>query len=136
MADKAGPLVLAFLLAGFASAGCNHAQGPSLSASVETLRLSPSSADGNAATVLPACCCRVVGTVRNTSSIPVNVSLRFPATDARGKNLGVAVDYVQNLAAGSSGAYDAAGILAACSQVVESRLRSDLQIEVLGVYRP
>jgi hypothetical protein len=106
-------LVLAATFAGLLAA-CKHTVGPSLVVSIEGRRLEPSSTVPNAVNI---CCCRVRGTVRNTSSIPVNVEVRFHTKDASGKDLGTALDWVPGIAAGGTKTFDAAGIIAVCSQV-------------------
>jgi hypothetical protein len=109
------PLVLAAVIL---PAGCGeHETGPSLSFVVESENLVSTAAGGNAA----LCCCRVRGTVRNTSSIPVHVNLNFEGRTAAGTSLGTALDFVANLQPGASAPYDAAGIFGACSQVASVR---------------
>lgn len=105
--------VLAALAAGLLAA-CSHTTGPSLSVSIEGRTLVPSSTVANKASL---CCCRVTGTVKNNSSVAVNVEVRFHAKDASGNNLGTALDWVTDIAAGGSKAFNAPGITAVCSQV-------------------
>jgi hypothetical protein len=109
-------LALAIALAGMACE--NHQTGPSLSFVVESQNLASTSTAPNAASI---CCCRVRGTVRNTSSIPIRVNLNFEGRTAAGASLGTALDFVSNLQPGASAPYDAAGIFAACSQVATLR---------------
>lgn len=109
--------VVALVLAAGAAltlAACKNTVGPSLTVAIEGRRLEPSSTVPNAASV---CCCRVRGTVRNTSSVAVDVELRFHAKDAAGHDLGTALDWVKNVPAGGSAPFDAPGITAVCSQV-------------------
>jgi hypothetical protein len=101
-------------LGALALAACSHLTGPPLSASIESQQLVPTS-DFPDATAL--CCCRVRGTVRNTSSITAHISLRFHATNVEGQDVGTAMDYLVSVPAGESRAYDAAGIFEACSRV-------------------
>lgn len=112
------------LAAGLAAvlAACKHTVGPTLTVAIEGRRLEPSSTVPNARNI---CCCRVRGTVRNTSSIPVNVEVRFHSRDANGKDLGTALDWVENVSPGASKPFDAPGIIALCSQVDESKLEND-----------
>jgi hypothetical protein len=110
-------VVTALVLAAAAAAvlaACSHTVGPSLSVSIEGRRLEPSSTVPNAANI---CCCRVRGSVKNTSSIAVNVEVRFHTKDATGKDLGTALDWVPSVPAGGTKSFDAAGIIAVCSQV-------------------
>ena len=93
--------------------GCSHETGPSLSIEVKGEVLAPSSSLPNAASL---CCCRVRGTVRNTSSIAVHVNINFDAQSAAGF-LGTAIDWVPNLAPGAQASFDAPGIIAPCAQV-------------------
>ncbi len=109
------PLVLAVVIVGVIPVACGqHETGPSLSFVVESEALAPSSDLPNANAV---CCCRVRGTVRNTSAIPIHVNLNFDGRAASGASLGTALDFVANLAPGASARYDAAGIFAPCAQV-------------------
>jgi hypothetical protein len=105
---------LAAMMIGAASTSCSHETGPALSVEVEGETLAPTSALANAASL---CCCRVRGTVRNTSSIAVHVNVNFDARGADGAGLGTALDWVPNLLPGARAPFDAAGILAPCSSV-------------------
>lgn len=104
---------LTALVIATALTGCSHETGPSLSIAVEGEFLAPSSSVPNAESV---CCCRVRGTVRNTSSISVHVNIRFEAAGATGP-LGTAIDWVPNLVPGGQATFDAPGIIAPCAQV-------------------
>jgi hypothetical protein len=106
-------IALTSLMLGTASMGCGHETGPSLSIAVANESLASSSTEANAASL---CCCRVRGTVRNTSSIAVDVFIDYEATSAAGP-LGPALDWVPNLGPGDEAAFDAPGILAPCKQV-------------------
>jgi len=110
------PFAVAIALLGLACE--THETGPSLSFVVESQNLVPTSDAANAASV---CCCRVRGTVRNTSSIPIHVNLNFDARTADGTSLGSALDFTPNIAPGASAPYDAAGIFGACAQVASVR---------------
>ncbi len=108
------PAAFTIVVIGAALTSCGHEMGPSLSVDVESERLVSTSSLPNAASL---CCCRVRGNVRNTSSISVHVNLNFEARDPGDASLGTAIDWVPNLAPGASAPFDAAGILAPCSQV-------------------
>lgn len=116
-------------LALLAGSACDHVQGPSLSAVIESQSLAPSATTANAASI---CCCRVKGTARNTSSIPVNISLRFRGKNAQGGDVGVGVAYLQNVPAGGRADYDAAGIFEACAKVA----KVEASLEVQGLFTP
>jgi hypothetical protein len=103
----------AALMVATAWTGCSHETGPSLSIEVENAVLAPSSSIANAASI---CCCRVRGTVRNTSSITVDVNINFDSQGAAG-GLGTAIDWVRNLESGAQASFDAPGIIAPCEQV-------------------
>lgn len=101
--------------------GCNeHETGPSLSFVVESESLAPSSTLDNAAA---QCCCRVRGTVLNTSSIAVHVNLNFEGRDASGASLGTGLDFVANVPPGGRAPFEAAGITAACARVASLERR-------------
>ena len=108
---------------------CKHATGPSLSAVLESQSLSPTMPGD---TTGARCCCRVTGTVRNTSSVGAHISLRFRANDRSGKDIGTAVDLVANVKPGEARPYDAAGILVPCSQVG----KTEPDVLVIGLYHP
>ena len=104
-----------------------HETGPSLSFVVESENLVPSA---NVPDAAAQCCCRVRGTVLNTSSIPVHVNLNFSGRDQGGAALGTAIDFVPNIAPGGRGSFEAIGISAACARVA-SVVRSH---NVTGVF--
>jgi len=111
----------------------NGVVGPSLSATVApppTLALQPSLAGQPT-----VCCCHVVGTVTNTSSVTVHVQLAFPASVA-GQSAGAAYDFQKNVAAGEVRSFLAAGIYAPCSQIAVDRIFADRQVQVTGLYQP
>ncbi len=115
-------------------ASCDHVTGPELSAEIVSQSLVPTATAEEADPFTPdaICCCRVTGSVRNTSSIPVNVSLRFDGFNLDGGAVGTAVAYVENIGPGATGAYTAAGIFSACARI--SRVQSSQF--VLGVFEP
>lgn len=120
-----GGAVCSFGLIG--PAGCGHETGPPLSASLEEVETVPTRDEPDA---WGLCCCRVVGLVRNTSSIEAHVSLRFAVTDIDGQDGGTAIDFVPNIPAGDRRAFSAAGIFTACDRV--DYLEPDLL--VIGLY--
>jgi hypothetical protein len=106
---------LAAALTALVLSGCGgHETGPSLTFTVEGESLAPSSTLPDAAA---HCCCRVRGTVVNTSAISVHVNLNFQGRDAAGASLGTAIDFVPNIPPGGRAEFEAAGITAACSRV-------------------
>lgn len=111
-------VVWAIAMTGTMVTGCNRETGPSLAFVVENEALAPSSTLPNASA---QCCCRVRGTVQNTSTIPLHVTLNFQGRDARGTSLGTAIDFVSNLPPGGRASFDAPGILAPCSAVASLR---------------
>ncbi len=115
-------------------ASCDHVVGPELSAEIVSQNLVPTATAEEADPFTPdaICCCRVTGAVRNTSSIPVNVSLRFDGFNQDGGAVGTAVAYVENIPPGGTGSYTAAGIFAACSRIS----RVNASHFVLGVFEP
>lgn len=122
---------------GLLSLSCDHITGPALSAEVVSERLVPSVADPATDATPPAdptvvCCCRITGAVRNTSSIPVSVSLRWAALDAEGGAVGSALAYVENIPVGGQKPFAAAGIFESCSRV--SRLERTQF--VIGIFTP
>lgn len=126
-------IVVALAVAGY-GASCDHVAGPDLSAQVVSQDLVPTASVQEAAPFEPSalCCCRVQGLVRNTSSIPVHVSLRFGGVNRDGGAVGTAVAYVENVPPGGTAPYSAAGIFAACDRVA----RLDASQFVIGVFEP
>lgn len=126
-------LVVALAVVGY-GASCDHVAGPELSAEIVSRDLMPTATAEEADPFAPAdiCCCRVRGLVRNTSSIPVNVSLRFNGYNRDGGNVGTAVAYVENIPPGGTGTYDAASLFSACSRIT----RVEATQFVLGVFQP
>ena len=121
--------VVALALVAVAVGSCSHETGPSLSAVIDSQRLVPTSTQPNASTL---CCCRVQGTVRNTSSIAAHISLRWDVwVKDQAKASFQPLDFQPNVPAGASRAYDAAGLLAACSEV--AKIEPNLQ--VIGLYQ-
>lgn len=125
--------VVALALASY-GASCDHVVGPELSAEIVSQTLVPTATAEEAEPFQPSgiCCCRVTGSVRNTSSIPVNVSLRFNGYNLDGGAVGTAVAYVENIAPGATGSFTAAGIFDACSRIG----RVEATQFVLGVFEP
>lgn len=126
-------VVVAVALASY-GASCDHVAGPELSAEIVSQNLVPTATEEEAEPFEPSaiCCCRVTGTVRNTSSIPVNVSLRFNGYNVDGGAVGTAVAYVENIPAGGTGSYEAAGIFSSCDRLS----RVDASQFVIGVFEP
>lgn len=119
------------------SLSCDHITGPPLSAEVVSEKLVPSVGDPATDATPPAdptivCCCRIAGLVRNTSSIPVSVSLRWRAFNAGGGAVGSALAYVENIPVGAEKSFTAAGIFESCSRV--SRLERTQF--VIGIFKP
>ena len=104
---------LAALAIALAWTGCSHQLGPDLSIDVEGTTLVPSSDAAHASTL---CCCRVEGTVTNTCSIPIGVSLKFHGQSTSG-SAGTAIDWVDNLQPGATATFSAPGLVVACSAV-------------------
>ncbi len=92
---------------------CSHTTGPSPSAVLVSRTLVPTSTVANAASI---CCCHVQGTVRNTSTIEVDIQLRFAATNVDGAYVGTAADFLNDVPAGATRSFDAAGIQEACAR--------------------
>lgn len=109
------------------SACGEHETGPSLSFVVEGETLAPSSTLPDAAA---QCCCRVRGTVVNTSSIAIHVNVNFQGRDAGGASLGTALDFIPNIPPGGRAPFEAAGISAACARVASL----DRSHNVTGVF--
>ena len=148
------PIVVVLAALAASAAACSHTTGPSLSAQVTSQNLVPTLTLPQIVPVPPAtlgsapppnpatvCCCRVMGTVQNTSSIPVNINLFFHATTTDGQCPGNAQEIqngctgqasVNNVAAGAAASYSASGILKPCALVSSV----SLDMTVTGLWLP
>jgi len=127
--------------AAFTIACQNGVVGPSLTATIQTMSLSPTFpfTPGNVASEQAArniCCCLVVGTVKNTSSITAHIELQFPATTSQGQNAGVAVDLEKNVDSQIVRAFSAVGIQAACNTLSLTQITADQRVRVIGLWEP
>jgi predicted small secreted protein len=134
-------LVVALALGAAFTTGCqNGVVGPSLTATIQTISLSPTfpftpgDATGEQA-ARNICCCLVVGTVQNTSSVAAHIELRFPAT-SQGQNVGTAIDLEQNVPSQAVRAFTAVGIQAACNTLSLSQITADQRVRVIGLWAP
>jgi hypothetical protein len=135
--DVKNQMLWAVLVAALAvvaiSQACNHITGPSLTAVIERRDLVPTSTS-TAVDPSSICCCKVTGTIRNTSSVPVNISFRFVATNKDGKNVGTAVDWQANVDVNATRNFTADGIYEACSRVPKDKVVDN--VLVIGLYSP
>jgi hypothetical protein len=122
---------LLFTLAlAFSSACEGFTPGPSLEVEVprESLSLQPTTANSQ------LCCCRVVGSITNRSSVPVHVTLKFEAYQAGEEEaVAAAVDFLENMQPGEQRSIDASGFLIACSSIDRFEL---VDIDLRGVWVP
>ena len=123
----------ALALSGALAIACqNGVTGPSLTATILDLSLTPTA-------TVPAgeniCCCHVVGTVKNTSSIDVHIQLEFPAT-AGGVNVGMATILVRNVTPGAVRTFEAIGIQSACSSLSMTQIAADQRVRAIGLWEP
>jgi hypothetical protein len=115
--------------------------GPDLTATIQTMSLSPTfpftpgDAVGEQAS-RNICCCLVVGTVKNTSSIAAHIELQFPATTLQGQNAGVGVDLEKNVDPGAVRAYSAVGLQAACNTLSLTQITANQRVRVIGLWQP
>jgi hypothetical protein len=109
----------------------NGVTGPSLTAAVQSLALTPtvSGVDGGQ----NVCCCLVTGQVKNTSSVTVHIQLTFTGK-SQGANVGTAVDMERDVPSNSLRSFVASGIQAACKDLSLSQIDADKQIRLLGLW--
>jgi hypothetical protein len=118
----------------------NGVVGPSLTAAIQTISLSPTFpfTAGDATSEQASrniCCCLVVGTVKNTSSITAHIELQFPAT-SQGQNVGTAVDLEKEVAPQAVRSFSAVGIQAACNKLSLNQITTDQRVRVIGLWEP
>jgi hypothetical protein len=119
------------MVAAFTLACQNSVSGPSLSAAVQTLALTPtvSGVDGGA----NVCCCLVTGEVKNTSSVTIHIQLTFPGK-SQGASVGTAVVMERDVPSNTVRAFTATGLQAACKDLTLSQIDADKQVRVLGLW--
>lgn len=138
---QAPRLVLAAVLALAAAVaiGCqNGVSGPSLTAVTSQLSLVPTlGSTPDLSANMNTCCCHVSGTVKNTSSIEVNVELRFPAKNRQtGESVGMGLALQKNMAAGASRSFEAVGIYAPCNSIDLTQIDRDKMVNIKGLWQP
>jgi len=108
---------------------CGFDTGPSLDVQVQNSTLQPTAGS-------PAvCCCRVIGKVSNRSTIPVHVEVAFDAYQGSDpKPSGRAIDFVENLQAGETRDFNAAGFVQACGSI--SKFQQVQPLNVRAVWLP
>ena len=115
---------------------CGETIGPSLSVQVNDREArTPTATPTNAVPNVSAlCCCRVNGTVQNTSTVPVHVSLRWEALGPGRVALpGPADVFVENIAPGATRRFASVPFFYACNEIVDHvRIRTDL----IGLWTP
>jgi hypothetical protein len=110
------------LLALLLAAACASPTGPPLTVEVRTPTgdlIPPATPVLQSTTGDPAiCCCRVVGTVANLSTVAVHITLQFEAfagTDP--EPTGTAIDFLEAVPAMTDGPYNAVGFVQPCSDI-------------------
>lgn len=123
----------AVALAGALAMACqNGVTGPSLSATIQTISLSPT-------VKLPAgeniCCCHVVGTVKNNSSVTAHIRLEFTAKKDGG-TIGQAMVLEKEVGSGAVRSFEAPGMFAPCSSIDTKQILADAVVRVIGLWEP
>ena len=78
------------------------------------------------------CCCRVVGTARNRTTVPLHATIQFAGFDGAGREISKILYFIQDLAPGSSSAIDAPGFVVPCNAIN----RFTWEVKVRGVTYP
>lgn len=117
-------------------ATCDFGAGPS-GGDDGTVRLDvPVSGEALQATTTNSrlCCCRVVGTVVNRSSVPVHVTLKYEAYRSGQEDpVGVAFTFLRALQPGEQRRFAASGFVIPCSSI-DRFVRTETNLR--GVYFP
>lgn len=121
-------LWLLLVTAGWCVSGCQPLPiGPTLT-DFELSGIAGRSTTGNAA----LCCCHVVGTATNRTTVPLHATIKFTGSDAQGKEISTILYFIQDLAPGSSHAIDAPGFIVPCTAVS----RYSWEVKVRGITYP
>jgi hypothetical protein len=114
--------------------GCqNGVTGPSLTATVQNVSPQPTVAGLEGGPNV--CCCHLAGQITNTSTVPVDAELRFPAK-TNGQLVGTAVDIQSDIPAGATRSFLAVGIPSACKDINLSQILTDKEVRLKGLWRP
>jgi hypothetical protein len=135
MKQRTALAAIAVAAAGSLITGCqNGATGPSLSATYHDVSLQPTvvGVDGAA----NVCCCHLAGKFTNTSSISVDVELRFVAKDKNGQQVGTGEAVLNDVPSGATQSFLAVGIPAPCSSLSLSQILADGSIRLKGLFTP
>jgi hypothetical protein len=105
---------------------CGFDQGPNIDVLIERPELRPTAASPT------VCCCRVVGTVSNRSTVPVHVEVAFDAY-AKGepKPVARALDFVEGLQPNESRNFSAVGFVQSCSSISEFKAVQPLNVRAV-----
>ena len=108
---------------------CGFSEGPTINIQVESQRLLATT--GNST----FCCCHVVGTVLNQSTIVVHATVEFEGFEAGNEKVAAnARDFLANLQPNERRTYTATGFVRPCNSLNSFRLVQP--IDVRGVFTP
>ena len=109
---------------------CGFETGPTLDVQVENATLRPTTGNSQ------LCCCHVVGTVVNRSTVPVHVTAEFEGFEAgnTAKPVARALDFLPDMQPSERRSFTAVGFVLPCGTINEFRLVQPLNVR--GVFTP
>jgi hypothetical protein len=78
------------------------------------------------------CCCRVTGTARNRTTVPLHATIQFAGLDSAGREISKILYFIQDLAPGATSAIDAPGFVVPCAAIS----RYTWEVKVRGLTYP
>ena len=120
---------IVFLCALVAVSGCQDLPtGPSL----KDFQVSGVAGSPTIANSPNLCCCHVVGTATNRTTVPLHATIQFTGFDVRGQELSTILYFIQDMAPGASHSIDAPGFIVPCSAIS----RYTWEVKVRGITYP
>jgi hypothetical protein len=124
-----GVRIAVSLAATLFAVACGFSEGPTININVESQRLLATTGNNG------FCCCHVVGTVLNQSTIVVSATIEFEGFEAGNEKVAAnARDFLANLQPNERRTYTATGFVRPCSSLSSFRLVQP--IDVRGVFTP
>jgi hypothetical protein len=122
---RGGVLSLFVCAAAFGVAACQSLPtGPSLTA-FEITNISGQPTIGDRS----LCCCHVVGTATNRTTVPLHATITFSGFDTRDKEVSKILYFIQDIAPGQSRTINAPGFIVPCNAI--SRFSWEVKVRAI-----